>query len=53
MNERDKETVKLAATILGNIAAITFGVALFEHNMLALGSAIVASAMSFMTIRRL
>lgn len=30
MNERDKETIKLVATMLANMAAIAVGVALFE-----------------------
>lgn len=53
MNERDKETIKLASTILGNVAAIAFGVALFEKNDMALGCAILAGIMAFLTIRRI
>lgn len=53
MNERESETLKLAATILGNISAISFGVALFEHSPLALFCAFIAAAMAFITIRRL
>ena len=46
MNERDKETVKLVATILGNVAAIAIGVALFEGDSKASICAFVAAFMA-------
>lgn len=36
MHQRETETIKLAATFLANISAISFGVALFERSPLAL-----------------
>ena len=53
MNERDKETIKLVATILGNVAAIAIGVALFEGDPKASACAFIAAIMAFYTIRRL
>ncbi len=53
MNERDAETIKLIATVLGNIAAIALGVAMFEGKQMAIGGTILSGAMSYMTIRSL
>lgn len=53
MNERDRETIKLVATIPGNIAAISVGVALFEDKPAAMLTGIFAGLVAFYTIRRL
>ncbi len=52
MNERDKETIKLGATLFANIAAIGVGVAMFENKPGLLGLAIILPCLPFYTIRR-
>lgn len=53
MHDRDRGTIKLAAAILGNVAAIAIGVALFEKRQQAAWIAIMAGIMSYTTIRSL
>lgn len=53
MNERDKETIKLIATILGNIAAIATGIAIFEGKAGIIVYALIFGAMAYVTIRSL
>ena len=53
MNKRDKETIKLGATLFANIAAIGVGVAMFENKPGLLGLAIIFALLAFCTIRRL
>ncbi|MFG6375084.1 MAG: hypothetical protein K1W05_03985 [Desulfovibrio sp.] len=53
MNERDKEIIKLGATLFANIAAIGVGVAMFENKPGLLGLAIIFALLAFYTIRRL
>ena len=53
MDEKDRETIKLVATILGNIAAISVGVALFENKPPAMLIGIFSGLVAFYTIRRL
>lgn len=53
MNERDKETIKLIATIFGNIAAIATGIGFFEAKPYILIYAAIFGLMAMITIRRL
>ena len=53
MNERDRETVKLIANVLGNIAAIATGIAIFEGKYEITEYAFMFGAMAFLTIRSL
>lgn len=53
MNERDRETVKLAATIFGNVAAIATGIGFFEAKPLVLVYAAIFGIMAMVTIRGL
>ena len=53
MNERDKESIKLIANILGNISAIAVGVAFFEGHPQGLAVAVIFGILSIVTIRRL
>ncbi len=53
MNKRDKETIKLGATLFANIVAIGVGVAMFENKPGLLGLAIIFALLAFCTIRRL
>ncbi len=53
MDERDKEAIKLIATILGNIAAIALGVAMFEGKQMAVSVALLSGIMAYITIRSL
>ena len=51
MNERDKATLNLIASIFGNIAAIAVGIGLFERNPSGLIVALVFGFMAISTIR--
>ena len=53
MNGRDKETIKLAANMPGNVTAVALGDELFEHSPLALSCSLVAGFMAFIPIRSL
>lgn len=53
MNEKDKESIKLIANILGNISAIAVGVAFFEGHPQGLAVAVIFGILSIVTIRRL
>ena len=53
MNERDRETIRLGATLFANIAAIGVGVAMFEGKPAAMGIAAFFGLLAFYTIRRL
>lgn len=53
MHERDKETLKVLANIMGNIAAIAVGVAFFEGHPQGLAVAVIFFIMAVGTIRRL
>ena len=51
MNERDKEILKLVATILGNLAAISGGIAIYEHNNGAIIFVLIFAFMGIQTLR--
>lgn len=53
MNERDRETLKLVATMMANIAAIAVGVGLFEDNPAAVPVASALIVAAVYTIRGL
>ncbi len=53
MNDKDKETVKLVANILGNIAAIAVGVALFDQKPQTLSAAVFFAVLAVLTVRGL
>lgn len=53
MQERDKETIKPIATILGNIAAIAAGIAIFDNKPVIIIYAIIFALMAYLPIRSL
>ncbi len=53
MNERDRETITLGATLFVNIAAIGVGIAMFEGKSDVLGIAVIFALLAFYSIRRL
>lgn len=53
MSERDKETLKLIANILGNVAAIAIGVALFENKVDGIAVAVIFGLFAIGTMRSL
>ena len=53
MNERDKEIIKLVATILGNLAAISGGIAIYEKNPGAIPLMLAFAFMGILTLRGL
>ncbi|MBQ9406211.1 MAG: hypothetical protein IJU37_05645 [Desulfovibrio sp.] len=53
MDERDRETIKLVASIMGNVAAIAVGVAIFEKTPFAMYVACFFALLAVFTIREL
>lgn len=53
MSECNKETLKLIANILGNVAAIAIGVALFDARLEGIAVAIIFSLFAIGTMRSL
>lgn len=53
MDNKDRETIKLVANTMGNIAAIAVGVALFEGNPTAMSVAALFAVLAVFTMRGL
>ncbi len=53
MKDKDRETIKLVASIMGNIAAIAVGVALFDGRPQAMYVAAFFGVLAVFTIRGL
>ena len=53
MKENDKEVLKLVATILGNLAAISGGIAIYERNPAAILLMLAFALMGVQTLRGL
>lgn len=51
MNESDKEILKLVAMILGNLAAISGGIAIYERNPAAIILLLAFAIMAIQTLK--